>query len=183
MRKSKYYVEKLTSWQIVFLISLLIINLLYLKTYDVIINYPYKAKMIAYILCLIFFCGKNNWMYRKMTKRYALTSKYIVVIAIIIVVYFASNALLVPFNYYIIYSAEKSPTEKLNCEITGVSVYSQNRNVYYKLNDKTNIVYGYSKIMDTISKSKSFHDYTFVASVKKGIFDTYILKYYYIKRK
>jgi len=179
--------NKLTIIDWIKLIGFVLVYFFFIKSKDVIINYPYWLLFTALAIVLVIVA---IWQYRKIQKEYSKTEKddkplFLVIIGlkIAVIAYFVSGIILIPFNYYTIYNSKESHVSSEKCEITGISTYSKNRTIFYKFKGKTNLVNGFKPIMEDIKDNGKFENYYFVAQVKKGICNTYILENWDIVHK
>jgi hypothetical protein len=179
--------NKLTIIDWIKLIGFVLIYFFYIKSKDRIINYPFWLLVtvfgIVLVVCIIL-------QYRKIQENYSKTEKKdkflffgINIIQIAVIAYFVSGIILIPFNYYAIYSSKTNTLTVENCEITGISNYSKNRTIFYKFKGKTNVVNGFKPIMEIIKDNGKFRKYYFAAEVKKSICNTYILESWDIVKK
>lgn len=101
----------------------------------------------------------------------------------LIISVFLSGIFLIPFNLFNRSYSEKKPTEMIKCEITGLSDYSKNSSFYYEYKGEESIIYAHRQIMSDIYINKNHRDYLFVAEVRKGLLDTYLIESWDIVHK
>ncbi|QGK73060.1 hypothetical protein [Flavobacterium sp. SLB02] len=179
--------NKLTTVDWIKLLGFLLVYFFFIKSKDVIINYPYWLLFTAFAIVLVIVAILQ---YREMQKEYSKTEKddkplFVVIngLKIAVIAYFVSGVILIPFNYYTIYNSKENALISEKCEITGISTYSKNRSVFYKFKGKTNVINGFKPIMENIKDNGKFKNYYFAAEVKKGICNTYILENWDIIQK
>lgn len=90
--------------------------------------------------------------------------------------FFLSGIVLIPFNLYNRYYSKRNAIEIIKCEITGLSDYSRNSCFYYSYKGEVSIIYAHRQIMSDIYINKSYQDYLFIAKVRKGLLDTYLIE-------
>ncbi len=100
-----------------------------------------------------------------------------------IISYFLSGIMMIPFNYYNIQIANEKSLEIVNCEIKNVSTYSKNRCVFYNFKGNTNVMYGYTPVMEEIKDNGKFKDYCFIVKCRTGLFGSYIMESWRIEKK
>lgn len=169
------------------LIGFVLIYFFFIKSKDIIINYPYwllfTVFAIVLLSCTILQLKKILKEYSKIEKKDKYLFLGINILKIAVIAYFVSGIILIPFNYYNIYNSKKHTSILEKCEITGISTYSKNRTIFYKFKGKINVQYGYKPIMETIKENNKFEEYNFEAQVKEGFFGTYILDSWDIVQK
>lgn len=169
------------------LIGFVLVYFFFIKSKDVIINYPYWLLFTAFAIILVIVA---IWQYRTIQKEYSKIEKedkllFLVInsLKIGVIAYFVSGIILIPFNYYTIYNSKESPVSSEKCEITGISTYSKNRSIFYNFKGKTNVVNGFKPIMEDIKDDGKFENYYFAAEVRRGVCNTYILESWDIIQK
>jgi drug/metabolite transporter (DMT)-like permease len=165
----------------------LLLYFFYIKTKDEIVNYPTWLTYTAFLITVtvVIFAHlkkfKKEFILQKGTDLYF--SIALILAKIIIISLFLAGIILIPFNYYNIYKAKEKPLEVAKCEIKGVSTYSKNRKIFFVLYGRTNVMYGFTPIMEDIKANGKFKDYYFVAEIRKGFLNSYILENWSIERK
>ncbi len=164
----------------------LIIYFFYMKSKDIILNYPYYLLFISFICIFIILIRAN---YRKTREKYFKTEKSeraifigLAILKLCVISYFTSGILLIPINYYIIYKSQNNYSTFEKCEIEGIATETQNRKLFYKFKGDIYAIYDYDPIMEEIKNNKKFVDYVFCVEFKKGLLDTYILENWHIKK-
>lgn len=162
------------------LIGFVLVYFFFIKSKDVIINYPYWLLFTAFAIVLFIIAILQ---YREIQKEYSKTEKedkplFLVVngLKIAVIAYFISGIFLIPFNYYTIYNSKENALSSEKYEITGISTYSKNRSIFYNFKGKTNVVNGFKPIMEDIKDDGKFENYYFAAEVRRGVCNTYILE-------
>jgi hypothetical protein len=185
--KSKKTSSKLTIQDWIKLMGFVLIYFFYIKSKDRIINYPSWLLVtvfgIVLVVCIILQYRKIQEHYSKIEKKNKFLFFGINILQIAVIAYFVSGIILIPFNYYAIYSSKTNTLTVENCEIRGISTYSKNRTIFYKFKGKTNVVNGFKPIMEIIKDNGKFKKYYFAAEVKKSICNTYILEGWDIVQK
>lgn len=165
----------------------LIVYFFYAKSKDTIINYPnwllYMTILIVCTVISLFTFKDEKAKYLNVDKRDRMFFVGLALVRTIIIAYFISGILLIPFNYYTINSSKSNPLKFENCEIVKITTETQNRKVFYKFNGKTYILYAYKPIMEELKNSEAYKEYFFVAGVRQSILNTYILENWDIERK
>ncbi len=108
---------------------------------------------------------------------------FLYIFKILIISFFLSGIVLIPFNLYNRYYSKRNAIELIKCEITGLSDYSKNSCFYYSYKGEVSIIYAHRKIMSDIYINKSYQDYLFVAKARKGLLDTYLIESWDIVHK
>lgn len=179
--------SKLTIIDWVKLIGFVLVYFFFIKSKDIIINYPYLLLFSVFAIVLVISTVVQLKKIRKEYTKIEREDHYlflgIKILKIVVIAYFVSGIILIPFNYYTIYNSKKNISILEKCEITGISTYSKNRTIFYKFKGKENALYGFKPIMETIKENNKFKEYYFVAKVKKGFLDTYILENWDIVQK
>ena len=166
--------------------SVLCIYFFYMKSGDKILNYPswITYSLLISLTIIIFF---RSVFLRRENSDEGSTQVFLLVFARIIkslvLAWFIAGIILIPFNYYNIYSSESNSLETMNCKITGLSTYSKNRTIFFILDGKTNTIYGYKPIMEEIRLDGKYRDYQLVAQVREGLLNSYILEHWEIEKK
>lgn len=158
----------------------LIIYFLYMRTSNQIINSPkwlfYSCATLVFTVTIIFGFRviKSNYFLLKQHR-----DKYIYILMIffqkIILTWFLTGIVIVPFNYYNIYISQKSPLEIVYCDIEGLVSRARNSKIYYVFNDKQYVLYGHNKLMDEIYEKKNYKDYKLTIKLRRGLFNSYTL--------
>ena len=179
--------ERFTVKDFAFLGIFVLLYLVYIKTKDEIINYPTWLNLLTFfiiILIVVLFHLSRLKNEFKIQNWFDLGASIALLLAkIIIISLFLTGIFLVPFNYINIYSTTKNKSEIYKCEITGVSTFSQNRKIFFVLNGRTNVLYGFKPIMEDIKDNEKFKEYYFAAEVRKGLLNSYILEGWSIEKK
>lgn len=122
------------------LIGFVLVYFFFIKSKDVIINYPYWLLFTAFAIVLVIVAILQ---YRTIQKEYSKTEKedkllFLVInsLKIGVIAYFVSGIILIPFNYYTIYNSKESPVSSEKCEITGISTYSKTEVSFSILKEK-----------------------------------------------
>ena len=185
--KSKNKGEKFNPATLLIVAGFLLAYFFYMKTKDVIINYPTYLNYILFstIVGSLFFFHYNKF---KIEISKIKGNDLYLYIALnlgknLIIAWFLAGIILIPFNYYNIHTAKENSLEIINCEIEGVSTYSKNRKVFFSLNERTNVIYDFKPIMEDIKDNGKFKDYYFVAELRKGFLGSYILEDWDIQKK
>lgn len=88
--------------------------------------------------------------------------------------------LLVPFNYYIIFTSKSNQEEILYCSIESVPAYSAGKNlkemVNFKIDGQLTHVDYFNPIVWDLSNLKDFTHYRFKIFVRKGVLNTYVFE-------
>lgn len=92
------------------------------------------------------------------------------------IAFFVSGILLLPFNLYNKSFAKNNPIETIKCKITGLTDYSKNSSFYYEYKGKEYIIYAHRAIMSKIYIEKNQDEYWFVAKVRKGLLNSYVIE-------
>ena len=160
---------------IILLILMIVLYFFYMKSKDLILNFPswiyYTIFIISVIVLLTNFYTKQ--IKNKNFDRFQILTN---VIQRIILSWFISGIILIPFNYFLIFSVKNNNSLSKKCEIINVSTYTKNRCIFYKLDNQTNVLYGYIPIMEEINENKKFENYNLILRVKKGLFNTYLME-------
>ncbi|MBP6730709.1 MAG: hypothetical protein KA149_01545 [Chitinophagales bacterium] len=169
--------------KIVWLVAILIPYFFYMKTSDHILNYPrYLYYFLFLFLSVTFFIFNLKETRKGWTSN---TGKLTIIVEsvgkFIVLPWFIVGILLLPLNYYIIYSADRSNSVTLDCEITGVSIYNKNRTIFFILENRVNSIYGYAPIMEKIETSQNYKNHKLVIDVKKSVLNTYVMNGWEIK--
>jgi len=179
--------NKLTIVDWIKLIGFVLVYFFFIKSKDIIINYPYWLLFTAFAIVLFIIAILQ---YREIQKEYSKTEKedkplFLVIngLKIAVIAYFISGIFLIPFNYYTIYNSKENALSSEKCEITGISTYSKNRSIFYNFKGKTNVVNGFKPIMEDIKDDGKFENYYFAAEVRPGVCNTYILESWDIIQK
>ena len=93
----------------------------------------------------------------------------------VLIAVLAGTAILIPFNYYDMYVAADSPRDTVYCPINGVVSRTRNHNVYFIFKGKMNMLNCQTSLTNEIAQKKNYDDYTFIATVRKGLMDSYVL--------
>ena len=94
------------------------------------------------------------------------------------------GTILLPFNFYNIKYSKKKPSSTIRCEIIGSSrSFGRRESIYYKYHGATYTIHGSTEIMSEIYINRRFGNYLFVAKIKKGLLDTYVINDWDIIRK
>ena len=179
--------NKLTIVDWIKLIGFVLVYFFFIKSKDIIINYPYWLLFTAFAIVLFIIAILQ---YREIQKEYSKTEKedkllFLVInsLKIAVIAYFVSGIILIPFNYYTIYNSKENALSSEKCEITGISTYSKNRSIFFNFKGKTNVVNGFKPIMEDIKDDGKFENYYFAAEVRWGVCNTYILESWDIIQK
>lgn len=180
--------KKITGKQLIIFAIALVAYFFFMKSKSQIINYP---NFIYYILFLTLITIWIILKYREWSVSLLKLSTFkqrliffsVELIKLMVIFWFLAGIILVPFNYYNIYTAKKNKLNTVYCEITGISTYSQNRSIFYIFNGRTNTMYGYNELMDEIKDDAKYKNYYFVANVREGILDSYIIETWSIQKK
>ena len=179
--------NKLTIVDWIKLIGFVLVYFFFIKSKDIIINYPYWLLFTAFAIVLFIIAILQ---YREIQKEYSKTEKedkplFLVIngLKIAVIAYFISGIILIPFNYYTIYNSKENALSSEKCEITGISTYSKNRSIFFNFKGKTNVVNGFKPIMEDIKDDGKFENYYFAAEVRWGVCNTYILESWDIIQK
>jgi hypothetical protein len=186
-RKDVKKSNKLSAIDWMKLIGFVLVYFLFIKSKDIILNFPYWLMFtvftIVLVICTILQFRKIQEDYVRIEKKDKFLFLGINILKIAVIAYFVSGIILIPFNYYTIYSSKKNTISLEKCEITGVSTYSKNRTIFYKFRGRTNVLYGFKPIMEIIKDQGKFKKYYLVLEGKEGICDTYILEGWNIIQK
>jgi len=179
--------NKLTIVDWIKLIGFVLVYFFFIKSKDIIINYPYWLLFTAFAIVLVIVVILQ---YRTIQKEYSKIEKedkllFLVInsLKIAVIAYFVSGIILIPFNYYTIYNSKENALSSEKCEITGISTYSKNRSIFFNFKGKTNVVNGFKPIMEDIKDDGKFENYYFAAEVRWGVCNTYILESWDIIQK
>lgn len=169
-------------------VIILILFWFYLKTKEVIIGYPeYLFDILILIIFIIFLLINSRKTISEFKKiRDKIDRGLFIIFDVlksVIISVFLSGILLIPFNLFNRNYSRKSSIEIIKCEITGLSDYSKNSSFYYEYKGKESIIYAHRKIMSDIYINKNHKDYLFVAEVRKGLLDTYLIENWDIVHK
>lgn len=99
----------------------------------------------------------------------------------------ATSAVLLPFNYYNIYTADKEIiTER--CTLKSVhpkrhSKRAMQPGVFIELYGRSDKINGYREVMEEIYKNKNSKDYYVNVEIRKGLLGSYILEHWDIVAK
>lgn len=185
--KSKNKREKYNGATLLIVAGTLLGYFFYMKTKSVIMNYPnYLYYILFFIIAvLLFILHYSN--FKIIVSKIKRCDLYLYVALNLgknfIIAWFLAGIMLIPFNYYNIHTAKENSIEIINCEIKGISTYSQHRNVFFVLNERTNVIYGFKPIMEEIKDNGKFNNYYFIAEFRKGLLGSYILESWDIQKK
>lgn len=186
VQKSKQS-NRLTRKEWFILAGFLIVYFFYMKSKDIILNYPYWLLILVCIsvltVVILVDFKKIKTVYSKTKKNDKPLFIGLAIIKLNVVSYFIAGILLIPFNYYNIIKSKKNNSTFENCEIIGISTYSKNRTIFFKFKGNTNVLYAYTPIMEVIKNNGRFKDYVFNIKYKKGLLDSYILESWSIEKK
>lgn len=156
---------------------MIVLYFFYMKSKDLIINYPswiyYTLFLLIVFFLLINLLRDKNRIQNYISDKFQITLK---IVQQIIVSWFVAGIVLIPFNYYILIKTEGNNVEFKSCPIIGVSTFSKNRCVFYSLDGHTNVLYGYIPIMEEMNTNKQWQNYRLILNVKKGLLNTYVMK-------
>lgn len=164
---------------------LIILYFFYMKSKDSIINYPswlYYGIFFIIVISVGVLC-RNKFYSSSGEKKKTTVSLLIGVAYVSIVSWLIAGVLLIPFNYYNLHIAKSNGLEHRDCIIKKVSAYSKNRTIFYELDGRTNAKYAYKPIMEEIMATGDYDEYVFVANVRKGLFSSYILVSWDIRKR
>jgi hypothetical protein len=178
---------KLSYFEWLVLAGVVLLFIFYIKSKGEIINYPdwllYSCVSIVSLVILFFRIKKamNDQSKFKALDRILFWGLFIC--TVLVPSYFIGAIILIPFNYYNIEYARNNSTVSERCEITGVSLRSRPRCVFYKFHSRTNMVNGYIPIMQEVSDSKRYKDYEFVVDVRRGLLNSFVMDGWTITHK
>lgn len=180
--------NSLTVKEWIAVVGALFIYFFYAKSKDVILNYP---NWLLYIMIILTSAIIAIFTFRDQKAKYLNEVEkkdrgwFIAfgVVKLIVVAYFISGMLLIPFNYYTIHSSKEAPLTYEKCEIVKITTETQNRKIFYRFRGKVNILYAYKPIMEELKNNGEYKEYFFVAGVREGNLNTYILESWDIERK
>jgi hypothetical protein len=101
---------------------------------------------------------------------------------------FIGGILLIPFNYYIIYSSKSNDIEIHDCKIESVfrkSGYKRytNAGIYFILNDKSHLLNVNNKDIKDIADDKKYMDYILELKTRPGILGTIVIDDWELRHK
>jgi hypothetical protein len=168
--------------------TILILFWVYVKTKEETIGYPeylfYFLFLIIFFFCLLIYSKRTILEFNTIRDKIDQTIYiFFYILKNVIVSVFLSGIFLIPFNLYNKSYSKKNQIEIIKCKITGLSDYSKNSSFYYEYKGKEYIIYAHRKIMSDIYINKNHRNYLFVAKVKKGFLNTYIIESWDIVRK
>nr|WP_294931135.1 hypothetical protein [uncultured Flavobacterium sp.] len=179
--------NRLTTGDWIKLIGFFLVYFFFLKSKDIIINYPYWLLIMVFSIVLVICISLQ---FRRIKEDFVTIEKKdkflffgINILQIAVIAYFISGIILIPFNYYNIYNSKNNNLISEKCEITGISTYSKNRSIIYNFKGKSNVMNGFKPIMENIKDDGKFKNYYFVAEVRQGACNTYILESWDIVQK
>ena len=161
---------------------------IYVKTKADTIGYPEflfnTLFLVIYILLVLIMLQKTIFEFKNINNR---IDRWIFIVFYIlknsIFSVCLSGVFLIPFNLFNINYSKRNNIEIIKCEITGLSDYSKNSSFYYNYQGQETIIYAHKQLMSYIYINKNHRDYLFVAQVRKGLLDTYIIESWDIVRK
>ena len=180
--------SKLDKKTFLFLVGVVIVYFFFMKTLDKIVNYPffilYTISGIIFTTLLFFDIKAFLVAFKNLDYLIdKIISAILYSIKNLILSWFLSGIIIIPFNYYDIYVSKFNPSQTLILPIK--SLYSRPRNnvIFYEFKGKTMILNGRIKIMDEIFNKKNFKDYELIFVVHPALIDSYVLEDWDIQRK
>jgi len=186
MKDKKEYEElkinsKNKSFIIVILIVILTLYWFYLKTKQETMGYPsFLFTILFWVLFLGLLIATLSRDVSEIKTNKDKTDKVLFILFNVIkktvIAFFISGILLLPFNLYNKSFAKNNPIETIKCKITGLTDYSKNSSFYYEYKGEEYIIYAHRAIMSKIYIEKNQDEYWFVAKVRKGLLDSYVIE-------
>ncbi len=172
-------------WLLAFVV--LFLYFFYVSSRDKIVNYPPYLATISLILTflaiIIIEWKKLDAFINAIKNRFSIFDLALIFVSRLILALFISGILLIPFNYYNISMAKKNHLEYVDCVVRGVPTFSKNRTIYYEFNGELNTTFANKQISEEIRKSKNYDDYVFIAAIRKGLWGSYYLEDWDIRRR
>jgi hypothetical protein len=160
--------------------GLIFIFFFYMKSKDLILNYPTYLYYISFgfSFVLVGIINKWKWIQIHIKGRSTLDFvSYLVngILPHLILAFFISRTLLIPFNYYNIHHSKSNPPKVVYCEIESLSARARHNNVFFRFNGEIEAINGHKPIMNEIYKKQPVKDYALKLILRKGLIDSYIV--------
>jgi hypothetical protein len=162
--------------------------LFFVKTLNVIINYPMiVGYLVGASVFIIIFVYKVSSFVAKTIRTGSLLrgagEVFLRVLRSAVCAWFVSGIILIPFNYYNIYVAQNNPAIIVHLPITGVVANAKSHKIYYEFNGKMGLLNGKDDLMNEIYDKGNYMDYSLVVIIHAALFDSYFIEDWYIQKK
>lgn len=178
---------RLSKKELLLAFGVLFIYLFYISSKDRIVNYPPYlttfSLIVTFLAIIIIERKKPDALIHSIKNRFHIFDIALIFVARSILAWFISCILLIPFNYYNISVAKKNDLEYVDCLVKGGAKYSRDRRIFYEFNGELNSTFANKPIMEELRKSRNYDDYVFIAAIRKGLFGSYYLEDWDIKRR
>lgn len=190
--------QKYSSKELFVFIILIVLFVASLLLQNNIINYPNNFSFYLYIIILTILAIKYYKLILEVIAINQGINKIIgmsfLLITGIITSIFYSQIIILVLNIYLTYECKKNPIIKVKCNISQVINRARDQKIYYyyqgniqgisniSFKDSKNLTYGYIPII-IANNPKLCDEYKFIAGIRKGIYDTYLLESWTIQKE